>query len=375
VTAKRFHYLLGLLLVGLIVQGVEPVDGQYWRVLSHTMAKGIDMAASRPIGNATRFLSIDEQAVCWFEMEIDGFGPLTLAWKWFEPRGAVYREHSTVELIPRSGVYRFWDILKVAGAPAELKLGNWTVEVYVRTEKLFHTSFLIELPPTSYPVRVKISGLDGRFSTGLYVDGVKVGIIIGEETKELTLGIGTVHTVSVDEYVQGGVGVRFYCSANSRSVTGESFQVFLYETEYYLKVSSEHSAPRGEGWHKAGSIANFSVSTSVSGHWGIRYLFKQWMGDFTGDLVLGMILMDGPKEVKALWVADYSQSYSFVAIMIGTAALVVGAVLVARRRRLTEPTTARAPAPPTLDCPSCGKQTLYVERVKRHYCTRCKKYL
>ena len=374
-TAKRFYYLLGLLLVILIVQGVELVDGQYWRVLSHTMARGIDTASGRPIGSTTRFLTIDEQAVCWFETQIDGSGPLTLTWKWFEPRGAVFREHSTVELVPRSGTYRFWDILKVAGTPAELKLGNWMVEVYVRTEKLFHAPFLIELPPTTYPVQVRISGLDRRFSAGLYVDGVKVGTILGEETKELTLKIETVHTVSVDEYVQGEVGVRFYCASNSISVSGESFQVFLYETEYYLRVSSEYGTPRGEGWHKAGSIANFSVSTSVSGHWGIRYPFKQWMGDFTGDLVLGMILMDGPKEVKALWVADYSQSYSFVAIMIGTAALVVGAVLVARRRRLAEPTTARAPAPPTLDCPTCGRQTLYVERVKRHYCTQCKKYL
>jgi len=375
VTAKRFYYLLGLLLIIPIMQGVEPADGQYWRVLSHTMARGIDTASGRPVGNTTKFLSIDEHAACWFEMEIDGFGPLTLTWRWFEPRGAVYREHSTVELVPRSGTYRFWDILKVAGTPAELKLGNWIVEVYVRMEKLFHAPFLIELPPTSYPVLVKISGLDGRFSAGLYVDGVKVGTILGEETKELTLKIGTVHTISIDEYVQGGVGVRFHCPANSRSVSGESFQVFLYETEYYLKVSSEYGAPRGEGWHKAGSIANFSVSTSVSGHWGIRYLFKQWMGDFTGNSVPGMILMDGPKEVKAVWVADYSQSYSFVAIMVGTAALVVGTVLVARRRRHAEPTTARALAPQTPDCPTCGRQTLYVERVKRHYCTHCKKYL
>jgi len=375
VTAKRFYYLLAFLLVGLIVQGVEPADGQYWRVLSHTMARGIDTGSGRPIGNTTRFLSIDEQAVCWFEMEINGFGPFTLTWKWFEPRGSAYREHSTVELIPRSGTYRFWDILKVAGTPAELKLGNWMVEVFVRTEKLFHAPFLIELPPASYPVLVKISGLDRRFSTGLYVDGVKVGTVLGEDTKELTFKIGTVHTVSIDEYVQGGVGVRFHCPANSRSVGGESFQVFLYETEYYLKVSSEYGTPRGEGWHKAGSIASFSVSTLVSGQWGVRQLFKQWMGDFTGDSVPGMILMDGPKEVKAVWVTDYSQSYSLVAIVIGTAAFVAGAVLVVRRKRLAEPTTARAPAPQTLDCPTCGRQTLYVERVKRHYCTQCKKYL
>jgi len=373
--AKRFYYLLGLLLVGLIVHGVEPAEGQYWRVLSHTMARGVDVASGRPIGNTTKFLSIDEHAVCWFEMEIDGFGPLALTWKWFEPRGAIYREHSTVELVPRSGAYRFWDILKVTGTPAELKLGNWTVEVYVRTEKLFHTPFLIESPPTSYPVRVKISGLDRRFSTGLYVDGVKVGTILGEETKELTLMIGTVHTVSVDEYVQGGVGVRFYCAASSKSVTEESFQIFLYETEYYLKVSSEYGAPRGGGWHRAGSIANFSVSTPVTGQWAIQYLFRQWVGDFTGDSLLGMILMDGPKEVKAVWVADYSRVYSLIAIVVGTTALVVGTVLVARRRRLAEPVTARAAAPPALDCPTCGRQTLYVERVKRHYCTRCKKYL
>ena len=339
------------------------------------MAKEVDTSSGKPIGNTTRFLSTDEKAVCWLELAVEGFGPLTLSWKWTEPQGSTYREHSAVELIPRSGIYRFWDTLKVAGTPAELKLGNWTIEVYVRTEKLLHMSFQLEAPPTSYAALIKISGLERRLSTGVWVDGIKVGNIFGGESRELTFKIGTVHNVSVDKYVQGGVGVRFHCAVNSRAVVGESLQVFLYEVEYYLKVSSEYGVPRGEGWYRAGSLANFSVPALIGGQWGIRYVFKRWTGDFEGESMPGMILMDGPKHVSAIWVADYSPLYLLVLVAVGGAALAAGIILVIRRRRPVEPEAAKVLLQPVQICPSCGNRTVYVERVKRHYCTHCKKYI
>ena len=338
------------------------------------MAKGIDASAGRPIGNTTRFLSTDELAACWFEVEVEGFGPLTLNWRWFEPNGAIYRENSWVELVPRSGIYRFWDVIRIRNTPVEVKLGKWRVEVYIRTEKLFQTSFLVESPATSYSVHVKAVGLDKKYSASLLVDGVKVGTILGGETKEVSFKIGTAHTLSVDEYVQGEIGVRFHCPANSLSVGEESSCVFLYETEYYLKVVSEYGA-RGEGWYKAGTIAAFSISTPMPGRWGIQYLFKQWVGDFTGNSVTGMILMDGPKEVKALWISDYSQFYLFVAIIIGVVVLTVGTTLVTWRRRRAKPEALGVPTPSFANCPKCGRQVLYVERVKRYYCTQCRKYL
>jgi len=323
VTRKTVFWLSALLTTVLVARGVEFANGETWRVLSHTMARGIDASTGKPTGNTTRFLTIDEQAVCWFEIEVEGFGPLTFTWKWLEPSGAVYREHTSVELVPRSGVYRFWDILTIRNTPAEVKPGRWLVEIYVRTVELFRTSFLVEPPATLYSVQVKATGFDKKFFTSLYVDGVKVGTIIGSETRELTFKIGTTRKLSVDEYVQGEIGVRFHCPANSVSVSNESFHVFLYETEYYLKVVSEYGAPKGEGWHKAGSIAAFSISTPVAGQWSVQYLFKQWTGDSTSNSASSVILMDGPKEVTALWTTDYFQFYLFAAIIAGTVAIIV----------------------------------------------------
>ena len=374
-TRSRVLCLSVVLAASLAASGAESTAEESWRVLSHTMAKGIDSSVGRPIGNTTRFVSTDELAVCWFELEVEGFGPFTLNWRWFEPSGAVYRDSSSVELIPRRGTYRFWDLLKIRNTPVEVKLGKWIVDVYVRTEKLFQTSFLVESPATSYSVQVKAEGFDKRFFTSLYVDGVKTGTILGGETKELTFKIGTTHTFSVDKYVQGEVGTRFYCSANSTSASGESFHVFLYETEYYLKVFSEYGAAKGEGWYRAGSVATFSVTTPFSGQWGIQHLLKQWTGNFEGSSATGTILMNGPKEVTALWTTDYTPFYTFVAIVAGAITIVIATILVSWRRRPSELVAREAAKPPTPNCPVCGRQTLYVERVNRYFCTQCKRYV
>jgi len=78
-------------MTALAVPEGEFASEEGWRVLSHVMARGIDISTGRPIGNTTRFLTTDELVVCWFEIEIEGFGPLALTWRWFEPGGAVYR--------------------------------------------------------------------------------------------------------------------------------------------------------------------------------------------------------------------------------------------------------------------------------------------
>ena len=370
---KRSHLLLGLILAMLLVSATGPASGQTWRVTSHTMAKNIDESSGKPSMNTTRFLVSDEKAVCWFEMEVDGFGPLTLTWKWLEPEGTTYRERTAVEHIPRTGTYRFWDIISIRNNPVALKTGRWTVEVYVRTDKLFQTSFLLETTPTSYTVQVKVTGFDKKFFTSIHVDGIKVGTIQGGESKDLTLKIGTVHTLLVDELVQGGEGVRYRCSSNSVSARDEMVYLFFYETEYHLKVASEYGSTKGEEWYKAGAMAVFSVSTPTTGPWGTRYLFKQWTGDWAGDSTTGTVLMDRPRQVKALWVVDQTQLYMLVAVA-AVAATGVVIVSLARKRRSKKAITQEATMPGAPVCPECGKQMLYVERVKRHYCTNCRKY-
>jgi len=370
---RHLYVSSGLMLAIFVVWATISVSGQTWRIRSYTMAKSIDESSGRPSMNTTRFLVSDEKAVCWFEIEVDGFGPLTLTWKWLQPEGAAYREHTVVEQIPRSGSYRFWDIISIRNTAVSQKQGKWTVEVLVRTERLFQTSFMLETPPTSYSVQVKVTGFDRKFFTSIHVDGTKVGIIEGGETKDLSFKIGSAHTLMVDEFVQGGEGIRYRCSSNSISAQDEMAHLFFYETEYYLKVASDYGSPKGEGWYKAGSMATFSVLTSASGEWGTQYVFTQWAGDWTGNSVIGNALMDRPKMVKALWTADQSQLYMLVAVAAIAVTVVLAAAMAIRRRskKLATKVVAEPKAPV---CPECGKQMLYVERVRRHYCTNCKKY-
>ncbi len=363
----------GFLLTILALQTMQVVSGQNWRITSNAMAKGIDEITGRPGQNTTRFLTSDEKAVGWFEVEAEGFGSLAITWRWIEPEGPIYREHSSIGFIPVSGIYRFWDIMGIRNTSVETKPGKWTMEVFIRQQRIFYTSFLVELPPTLYLVQVKVAGFDKRFFTSLFVDGVKVGTVPGEDTKDLSFKIGTTHTLSIDEYVEGGNGIRFHCLNNSRSVREELSHFFLYETQYYLKVTSEHGPSKGEGWYMAGSMASFSTPTYVGGEWGTLYMLRQWTGDYVGDSNTGSILMNGPKEVKAVWVVDRSQLYLVAALTVGGAAVLIAIAFMLQKKRLVQRAEEKSSSR-ILKCPECGKEMLYVERIKRYYCSNCKKY-
>lgn len=373
-TRTKLMSLSGLLLIILALQAVQLVSGQSWRITSNTMAKDIDEPTGRPSQNTTRFLTIDERVVGWFEIETEGFGSLPITWRWIEPEGSIYREHSIFGFIPVSGAYRFWDTMGIRNTPVEAKPGKWTMEVFIKQQKLFYSSFLIEQPPTTYLVQVKIVGFDKRFFTNLYVDGVKVGTVLGEDTKDLSFKIGTAHALSIDEHVEGGNGIRFHCLNNSVSIREGLSHFFLYETEYYMRVVSEYGSSKGEGWYRAGSLASFSVPTQVPGQWGTQYVFRQWTGDHVADSNVGNILMNGPKEVKAVWVADHSQLYVITAIATGSTVALIAIMFMIHKKRLVKRTEERISISSIPNCPECGKQMLYVERIKRYYCSNCKKY-
>ncbi|MEM2344602.1 MAG: CAP domain-containing protein [Thermoproteota archaeon] len=78
----------------------------------------------------------------------------------------------------------------------------------------------------------------------------------------------------------------------------------VWNTEYYLNVSSEYGEVWGGGWYLNNSYASFGVKPPPFHI--IPYVFEGWEGDFYFRNLNATIVMDGPKKVVAKWRRDYT---------------------------------------------------------------------
>ena len=78
----------------------------------------------------------------------------------------------------------------------------------------------------------------------------------------------------------------------------------VYRLHYYVEVISQLPLKTGSGWFERGSYAVFDADpvTRPAGE-GVRYVFGGW-GGRGGDPVL-TLLVDGPKNIQALWVREF----------------------------------------------------------------------
>jgi len=183
--------------------------------------------------------------------------------------------------------------------------------------------------PSAYMVTISISGLPSAYSTHVMVDGVSVDSIRYGESKSFEFSVGTSHTLTVDPYVSGPSGVRYYCSSSSSTFSSSCFHAFEYGAQYYLTVISKHGEARGSGWYDSGSTAVFSVAPSslemsgVESALGARYVFDHWADDSTATTPEATIIMDKPKSVEAVWRTDNTSVYLVVLAIIGALGIIV----------------------------------------------------
>jgi len=155
----------------------------------------------------------------------------------------------------------------------------------------------------TYSVSVSLTGAPPSISVTVQVDGQNQGSMGGSETKSLSFKVGTQHLISVDQYVQGGTGVRYFASQNSWSIGSAGNHTFSYVTQYYLTVGTNPVALvqiSGTGWYNAGSVVQAGAPQITNDPAGISYAFSRW--DVDGVLRPGnpiSITMDKPHEAIA----------------------------------------------------------------------------
>ena len=142
-----------------------------------------------------------------------------------------------------------------------------------------------------------------------------------------------------------------------------------YKTQYLLTVTTNSTT---EAWYDKGSNATITAPSSTSGSWplnlfGVTQTFSGWAGDVHSSMPRLNVTMDSPKVITANYAVDYLPLAVPVVFGVGIALIVIGIVLVIRRRSIRSPPPAEEPVqeaveqtvekqnPPT--CPKCGQET------------------
>jgi len=109
---------------------------------------------------------------------------------------------------------------------------------------------------------------------------------------------GTTANWSVNSPVAGAEGVRYVAIPSSGSIFMDEPKTYTipWQTQYYLTINSAHGTPSGAGWYDAGTTANWSVNSPVSGDQGIRYVTAPTSGS---------VQMNSPQTLTITWTTQY----------------------------------------------------------------------
>ena len=171
-------------------------------------------------------------------------------------------------------------------------------------------SVTFEVGPNTYAVSIQLSGVPQQYSANVLVDGQKGGVAPGSQATTLNFPIGTTHNITVDQYVAGPGGVRYYCAQNSLIVSSPGSYSYSYQTQYQLSIST---APMGitqvgnGGWFNSGATAQTGqASPLVPGSKGIRYVFVSWVVDGAAENGTQIsVPMTGPHNATAQYKTQY----------------------------------------------------------------------
>jgi hypothetical protein len=191
-------------------------------------------------------------------------------------------------------------------------IGQWTLSFQADDFCGFGSSAQASftVAPNTYDVSLSLNGVPSQYSASVQVDGQPQGSIGGGQIEKLTFTINTSHTITVDQYVTGGQGVRYYCAQNTLTITSTGSYTFSYQTQYQLTVQTDPSGVTpvtGGGWYAAGTtVQTNQVPQSVAGGSGTQYAFKGWLlngQSSTGNPV--SVTMSQPYTATAKYTTQY----------------------------------------------------------------------
>jgi len=191
-------------------------------------------------------------------------------------------------------------------------IGHWTLSFQANDycSGLSSAQASFDVSPNTYDVSISLNGVPTQYSAGIQVDGQSQGTIGGGQIQKLTFKLNTSHMISVDQYVPGEVGVRYYCAQNTLNVSSTGSFTFSYQTQYEFTVETDPSGITqvgGGGWFPAGTqVQTTQAPQVVPGGSGTQYAFKGWQLNGTPQTGNPLsITLDKPYTATAKYSTQY----------------------------------------------------------------------
>lgn len=168
---------------------------------------------------------------------------------------------------------------------ANQPIGRWTVTFQADDycSGFGSGSSNFDVTPNNYDVSISLSNMPSSVSVNIQVDGLNQGSMTGSEIKTLSFKIGSQHSISIDQYIQGDQGVRYYSAQNTWTVSSAGTHTFDYQIQYFFTVATDPdgiATMSGGGWNNAGTNVQTSTAPQIiNGSAGSRYMFKGWILD------------------------------------------------------------------------------------------------
>ncbi len=173
--------------------------------------------------------------------------------------------------------------------------------------------FSFDVTPDTYDVSISLNNVPSQYSAQVKVNDQPQGTIGGAEIKKYSFKIDTSNTISVDQYVSGDEGVRYFAQQNTWSVNSAGTHTFDYKIQYLVTVTTDPEGitpVTGGGWVDAGSaVQTNQVPVTVPGTAGTQYAFKGWEVNGVAQSGNG-ISLTADKPIKA--VAKYETRYQLL---------------------------------------------------------------
>jgi len=223
--------------------------------------------------------------------------------------------YARLTIQPPTGTPKVFGVYAIYGSSSKTltadTVGRWSVTFEAEICSEFSSAVAyFDVAPDTYDVSILLSGIPASVSVGLNVDGTSQGTMGGSEIKKLSFKVDTQHMISLDQYVTGEEGVRYYCAQNTWNVGSGGSRTFDYETQYQFTVATDPDGVTqvtGGGWFKAGTVVQTGqVSDTVTGSPGTRYVLKGWKVDGvlqTSNPV--SLTMDKPHKATATYETQY----------------------------------------------------------------------
>ncbi len=129
---------------------------------------------------------------------------------------------------------------------------------------------------------------------------------------------------SITSPISGGSGIQYALSSwigsGSGSYTGNSTngncqinapitESAIWNTQYYLALTSAYGSPTGQGWYNSGTQAIFSVTAPFSAGTGTQYVLNAWSGSgagaYSGSGTSYLVTMNNAISEAANWITQY----------------------------------------------------------------------